>query len=140
MLRNFKAEDLCQVMQIWLDSNLQAHAFIPPRYWYENYDSVKEMIPRAEVTVYEKEGQILGFLGGFQGFIEGIFVREDARSAGIGRALLDFAKQSNNSLTLEVYEKNTRAVAFYRREGFRILARNIDPYTKQPAYQMLWEA
>ncbi|WP_275533030.1 hypothetical protein [Lachnoclostridium sp. An76] len=33
MIRKIKAADLDMVAQIWLDTNLKAHDFIPPEYW-----------------------------------------------------------------------------------------------------------
>lgn len=48
--------------------------------------------------------------------MEGIFVREDVRSRGIGKQLLDYAKEIKSSIRLSVYQKNTRAIAFYQRE------------------------
>ncbi len=32
MIRSFKESDLPLVMQIWLDSNIEAHSFIPAKY------------------------------------------------------------------------------------------------------------
>ena len=46
MIRKMKAADLDRVAQIWLDTNLKAHDFIPPEYWKGNYDTVKAMISR----------------------------------------------------------------------------------------------
>ena len=37
MIRNFKENDLLIVMQIWLDTNIKAHRFIPKEYWIDNY-------------------------------------------------------------------------------------------------------
>jgi ribosomal protein S18 acetylase RimI-like enzyme len=37
---------------------------------------------------------------------------------GVGQHLLDHAKALCNVLTLEVHEKNTRAILFYLRNGF----------------------
>lgn len=33
MIRSFCESDLPSVMRIWLNSNLEAHSFIPPEYW-----------------------------------------------------------------------------------------------------------
>lgn len=52
-----------RVAGIWLDANLRAHCFIPPQYWKSNFDPVKEMLPRAEVYVYENDREIWGFIG-----------------------------------------------------------------------------
>lgn len=53
MIRNFQTADLEQVLQIWLEANIQAHSFIAPAYWESHYESVKLMLPQATVYVYE---------------------------------------------------------------------------------------
>ena len=65
-----------------------------------------------------RRGEILGFLGLEGDYIAGIFVRHGAQSRGVGKKLLDRAKEGRGRLSLRVYEKNTRAAAFYRRGGF----------------------
>lgn len=53
MIRAFKDSDLSAVMQIWFDTNVKAHNFIPQKYWLDNYAAVKEILPKAEVYVYD---------------------------------------------------------------------------------------
>lgn len=138
MIRKIKAADLDMVAQIWLDTNLKAHDFIPPEYWKGNYDTVKAMISQAEVYVYtdEDKAQILGFIGLAEDYIAGIFVRGEAQGRGIGKELLDQAKRGKRKLTLNVYAKNTGAVRFYQREGFRIAEEGVDEDTGEKEYLM----
>ena len=49
MIRTMQAADINKVAEIWLDTNLKAHDFIPPEYWKGNLASVKQMISQAEV-------------------------------------------------------------------------------------------
>lgn len=51
---------------------LKAHYFIPGQYWKNNIDLVKEMLPQAEVYVYENDCQIEGFIGLNDEYMEGI--------------------------------------------------------------------
>lgn len=60
MIRKMEKEDLDRVSQIWLDTNIKAHDFIPSQYWEKNYEPVREMLPQAEVYVWEENGQIQG--------------------------------------------------------------------------------
>ena len=75
MIRRFENKDLDQVMSIWLQVNLESHSFIEADYWKNNYEMVREMIPKAEVLVSEENGQIRGFIGLIDTYIAGIFVR-----------------------------------------------------------------
>ena len=138
MIRSVGPGDLDAVAALWLEANLQAHAFIPASYWRGNYAPVREQLARAEVYVREEAGEILGFLG-LQGTeVAGLFVRDTARGRGIGRELLDFAKARRERLTLRVYGRNPRALAFYRREDFRCVRREADPATGEAEYAMVW--
>ena len=115
MIRKFETQDLGTVMQIWLHANLNAHAFIAASFWTEHFEMVRDLLPQAELYVHEDAGtrQIDGFIGLTENHIEGIFVAKAARSKGIGKALLKYAKSRKPRLTLGVYQKNERALAFY---------------------------
>ena len=117
MIRKFETQDLDAVMQIWLHGNLDAHPFIPASFWTDHFETVRDMLPQAELYVHENEAprQIDGFIGLTENHIEGIFVAKAARSKGIGKALLEYAKSRKPCLTLSVYQKNQRALAFYQR-------------------------
>ena len=140
MIRKFENLDLDAVMQIWLQANLDAHAFIPASFWTEHFEMVRDLLLQAELYVHEGEDtrQIDGFIGLTENHIEGIFVAKSARSKGIGRALLEYAKSRKPRLTLSVYQKNERALAFYRREQFAIHSEGIDEDTNEAEIQMLW--
>lgn len=139
MIRVFQPADLDQVAEIWLTANLQAHSFIPSEYWKENQALVRELLLQAEVYVYEKGGEILGFAELDGAYIEGIFVAEEARSQGIGKSLLDFLKAKKPELRLNVYQKNIRAIRFYEREGFQIQSEGLDEATGEKDYVMAWQ-
>ena len=140
MIRKFETQDLGTVMQIWLHGNLNAHAFIPASFWEAHFEMVRDMLPQAELYVHENEAprQIDGFIGLTENHIEGIFVAKAARSKGIGKALLDYVKSRRPRLTLGVYQKNERALAFYRREKFVVQSEGIDEDTNEAEIQMLW--
>ena len=140
MIRRMQKTDIDAISGIWLDANREAHDFIPAEYWESNFLPVKEMLLQAEVYVYidECKNEIEGFVGLDQEYIAGIFVRKEARSKGIGKALLDFIKEKKQELTLNVYQKNERAVRFYERQGFQIIDRSIDKSTDEKEYLMQW--
>ena len=140
MIRKFESRDLDAVMQIWLHGNLDAHAFIAASFWTEHFEMVRDMLPQAELYVHENEDtqQIDGFIGLTENHIEGIFVAKAARSKGIGKALLDYVKSRRPRLDLSVYQKNERALAFYRREQFVVQSEGIDGDTNEAEIQMLW--
>ena len=73
----------------------------------------------ANTYVYD-DGVVKGFvrLNGQQ--VQKLFVEPVLQSQGIGAALLCFAVENQNARFLWALEKNTRAIAFYQRNGFRL--------------------
>lgn len=140
MIRQFKKNDLSAVMQIWLDTNIKAHDFIPKEYWESNYEIVKEILPDAEIYVHvdDTAGFIDGFIGLTDNYIAGIFVKEDKQSKGIGKKLLNYVKNIKPNISLSVYQKNTKAVRFYKREQFKFVSENVDDIINEKEFIMEW--
>ena len=139
MIRELQKTDINKVADIWLDTNLKAHYFIPAQYWKSNFESVKALLPQAEVYVYENGKNIQGFIGLSGEYIEGIFVSGEAQSQGIGKLLLNFVKDRRTKLCLNVYQKNPQAIHFYQREGFQIQCESLDGDTGEKDYVMIWQ-
>ena len=138
MIRRLQNADVDRVMALWLNANLKAHDFVPAAYWRNNFEPVKEMLPQAEVYVYEVAEEIQGFVGLTGEYIEGIFVSGEVQSQGIGKRLLDHIKAIKDTLYLSVYQKNTRAIRFYQREDFVIQREGLDESTDEKEFTMLW--
>ncbi len=69
-------------------------------------------VPDGMVSVDHKTGRI-----------EHLFVAADARGKGIGQKMLDFARkklEEHEHPTLTVLDQNTRAIALYRRMGWKL--------------------
>ena len=140
MIRQYNEGDIDTIIQIWLDTNIQAHHFISSDYWRANYDMVRKMLPNAEIYVYEDDcaKQIDGFIGLNDDYIEGIFVKETMQSKGIGKQLLNHAKEVKYTLKLSVYQKNEKAIKFYLREKFNVQSENVDANTGEKEFTMVW--
>ena len=139
MVRNFKNADIDKIMEIWLNSNIEAHNFIDKSYWKKNFEMVKNALPQSEIYIYEENNNIMGFVGLVENYIAGIFVEKNFRGKGTGKKLLDYAKSIKNNLTLNVYEKNIDAVKFYKREGFTVEKFGIDKSTNEKEFMMSWK-
>ncbi len=138
MIRELRKVDINKVAEIWLDTNIKTHYFISAQYWKSNFELVKELLLQATVYVYEDKQEIQGFIGLSNEYIEGIFVSAEMQSQGIGKILLNYVKGKRNKLILNVYQKNTRAISFYQREGFEIQYSGLDEATGEKDYAMAW--
>ena len=139
MIRELRKVDINKVAEIWLDTNIKTHYFISAQYWKSNFELVKELLLQATVYVYEDKQEIQGFIGLSNEYIEGIFVSAEMQSQGIGKILLNYVKGKRNKLILNVYQKNTRAISFYQREGFEIQYSGLDEATGEKDYEMAWQ-
>ena len=125
--------DINIIMEIWLESTIRAHSFIEKNYWVNNYDLVKtKYIPYSKTYVYEEGNKIKGFISIIENnFIGALFVDNNSQGNGIGKKLLDFAKEEYKSLSLAVYKENEKALKFYLREGFSIVKEQVNEYSKR---------
>lgn len=139
MIRKLKKDDRNAVLEIWLNENTRAHSFISKEYWKNAYEFVKEILPNAEVYVFLQNEVILGFIGLNGELIEGIFVAENYQGRGIGKDLLNYVKENRDSLILQVYQKNTKAICFYEKNGFEVIKEGLDYHTNEKEYTMCWK-
>lgn len=139
MIKKFEIEDLDEIMNIWLETNISAHGFIKASYWKGNFEMVKGMMLSSEIYLYKEDNKIYGFIGLIDDYIAGIFIKDKYQSRGIGKNLLDYVKSNRNRLLLSVYNKNNRAIEFYKREGFIVVENEIDEVNNEKEFVMEWQ-
>ena len=98
---------------------------------------MEKQLLKADIFVYDLNGEIKGFIGLMDEYIAGIFVDKAYRSQGIGRQLLEYVKQLHSTLSLNVYQKNERALRFYRENGFTIVSKQNDEHTGEIEFTMV---
>ena len=80
------------------------------------------ILERAEVSVADEAGQVLGFAGVSGGELTHLYTDPDAQNRGVGSALLAHAKSLRpDGLELWVFQRNEGARRFYERHGFRLV-------------------
>jgi GNAT superfamily N-acetyltransferase len=87
------------------------------------------------------EDRLVGFLAlkPDTGWLDQLFVLPEAQGSGIGRALLDFAKERlPNGLWLRTAADNLRACRFYERNGLRPTETQIHPALGHPTVIYRW--
>ncbi len=109
MIKEFKINDLDEVMKIWIETNIEAHNFVPKKYWINNFQVVKEMLPLAEVYICKEENIIKGFVGVIdKSYIAGLFVKKEYQREGIGSNLLNYCKIKYEHIKLYVFVRNKK--------------------------------
>jgi putative acetyltransferase len=139
MIKSFNLSKLDSVMKIWLDTNIDAHNFIKNEYWINNYNLVKEMLPLADIYIFEENNIIKGFIGVMEeNYIAGLFVKKEYQRECIGKKLLDYCKSKYLVLKLDVFIKNKNALNFYYKNGFKVLDEHFSEETNEIEYTMIF--
>ncbi|RLM23454.1 N-acetyltransferase [Brenneria alni] len=140
MIREYRPQDLNLLMSLWLESTTLAHPFIHANYWQESAALIRDVyIPQSQTWLYEKQGRIAGFISVLEGrFIGALFVHQHDWGKQIGAALISHVQQQFPLLSLEVYQQNKRACAFYRKQGFVVVQKNFNQETQATMLLMQW--
>ncbi|MGG7163393.1 N-acetyltransferase [Clostridium ihumii] len=140
MITKFKIEQLDELMKIWLETNIDAHSFIPKEYWIDKAPLVKKLLPSSDIYVFKECNTIKGFIGVIEnGYIAGIFIKKEYQREGIGNKLIDYIKSKYENITLDVYNKNEKALNFYYKNNFKVLDSKFDEETKELEYTLFYK-
>jgi len=142
MIREYKKDEVNTILSIWLNASYIAHNFISRTYWESKADDMRNLyIPNADTFVYEDElsGNIWGFISLKENYLAALFVDPSQQAKGIGKQLINHAKQFNDALELNVYKENRKAVDFYLSQNFRIISEQSDIQTGHEEYTMQYQ-
>ena len=131
--------DLNRLVEIWLNSNIDAHNFIEENYWRSNIAYLREELPKSDLYLAEIDNKIVGFMGIMDSYIAGIFIDKDFRSMGLGKKLLQIGKDKYDFLSLNVYVKNEKACKFYLNNDFIVEEKTLDEANNQYEYYMTYK-
>lgn len=131
--------DLNRLVEIWLNSNIDAHNFIEENYWRSNIAYLREELPKSDLYLAEIDNKIVGFMGIMDSYIAGIFIDKDFRSMGLGKKLLQIGKDKYDFLSLNVYVKNENAYKFYLNNDFIVEEKTLDEANNQYEYYMTYK-
>ena len=107
-----------------------AHDFLPDDFLEAERHAIREQwMPIAETIVHETDGRLDGFLSLIGDEVGAIFVDPVRQRSGIGRALMDAARERRSTLELDVFEANSIGRAFYDSYGFEVVGRHTDEAT-----------
>lgn len=106
----------------------------------ENYFHIKNPFNvYSKVIVYKQDNDIKGILVYDEIYdrieIDYILVLEEYRKKGIGTKLLKYFN-NNQNISLEVRKSNIVAIEFYKKNGFRVVAKREKYYNGEDALLM----
>lgn len=139
MIRKYQPQDEASVLRIWIEASTIAHHFIPRSYWESKACDMRDIyLPQSETYIHTDTatGEITGFLSLVDNYLAALFVAPSHQGQGGGQALMTHAKRLKSTLELNVYQENTSAVSFYKRQGFYIAHEQTDEATGHKEYVM----
>ncbi|UJF25153.1 N-acetyltransferase [Suttonella sp. R2A3] len=140
MIRKTNEHDLESMLDIWLSASIKAHDFVPAKFWTSQVEAMRTIyLPASEHYVFEIESKVVGFYACYENTLAAIFVTPELQGKGIGKQLLNHAKNQRPSLTLSVYKENEASCQFYRSQGFSVISEQRDAHTGHLEYTMVWE-
>jgi putative acetyltransferase len=85
-------------------------------------------------------GKIIGYAATKPGWLEHLYVHPNWHGRGVGRALLEVAREGQDELRLWVFQGNANARRFYERHGFTCesLHDGSENMEKQPDAVYVW--
>lgn len=141
MLRAYDHKDLEQALDIWLTTTSKAHDFVDEGFWKSKVSDMRErFLPSGENYVYEKNGEVVGFVCLVANRLVALFVRPGFQSKGIGSELMAKAKEVRSEMTLRAFKSNPRCISFYEKHGFNREKEQLDAFTGRPEVVMNWSA
>ena len=125
IIREAKLDDLARIAEIEVFNyrlNFY-HIFQDDTFYFQEIqvlNVINENKKRlGQLWVFDEDGVVKGFMWVDSQQIKKLFVEPVLQSCGIGSKLLEYAVDKLGATYLWALEKNTRAIAFYKRHGFQ---------------------
>lgn len=123
LIRRAKVDDQADMLRIWLAASRVGHAFLGEDVLQAQREKVRDVYFDLADHWLAWDEVPQGFIALLDNHIGGLFVDPLVHRGGIGRQLIEHAAKRLGTLTVDVYEQNRSAVAFYTHCGFDLVSR-----------------
>ena len=116
---------IAQLLKIWESSVKETHVFLS----LDEINHIKQYVPQAVkgvpvlIIAKNENGNAVGFMGIADKTLEMLFIGNESRGQGIGKALLQYGMENYAINKLTVNEQNPLAKGFYEYMGFNVYKR-----------------
>ena len=132
IIRDYRPEDFDAVTILWRiarEKSLPEFQRAKGHFFYEDRDYFRDhVLKENHVFVVEIDEHPVAFMAMHDDFIDHLYVHPDYQSRGIGKDLLNFARQrSPEHIWLYTLQINRTARAFYEKNGFTAEKFGVSP-------------
>lgn len=126
LLKNITDSHMNNILKVWESSVRATHDFLTENHIISLKPEVKNGILYVNnfVCARNEKNIIEAFMGVHNNKIEMLFVDASCRGKGIGKQLVEYAKESFNIKFVDVNEQNPQGVGFYKHMGFEVFKRS----------------
>ncbi|MCH9651071.1 MAG: GNAT family N-acetyltransferase [Deltaproteobacteria bacterium] len=130
MIREYRSQDLEDLMAAWEAASALAHSFLSEEFQAQVREDIPKLyLPNSETWVAEQDGRVVGFISLLGNEVGAIFLQPNCHGKGLGRALMDKARELRGELEVEVFTANEIGRAFYAKYGFELVEKKAHPPT-----------
>jgi putative acetyltransferase len=132
IIRDYRPQDFDAVTILWRvarEKSLPEFQRLKGHFFYEDQDYFRDhVLQENRVFVVESNDCPVAFMAMRNDFIDHLYVHPDYQNQGLGRLLLDYARQlSPDHIWLYTLQINMRAREFYERNGFTAEKFGVSP-------------
>jgi putative acetyltransferase len=126
------------IVAVWRGACAASYGFLPSGFVQGYEEWLRGGVLNAHDTLVVDDGAVRAFLLRQGQFVGSLFVEPARQGQGLGRRLLDAAKEASPVLLTSTFAQNERAVRFYQREGFAATAVKIHRETGENIVFFRW--
>ena len=144
ILRDYRPEDFDAVTILWRvarEKSLPEFQRAKGHFFYQDQDYFRDhVLKENRVFVVESGERPVAFMAMRDEFIDHLYVHPDFQNRGLGKMLLDYARQlSPEHIWLYTLQINMNARAFYEKNGFRVVGSHVFQLGKDPQTDLLMQ-
>lgn len=133
-----------RVIELWNETCIDTYDFIEIERSYSLADRraffLERIEPACKLWVAVDAGSLIGYLALRQSYVDRLYVLPRTQRRGAGAALMQKARElSPAGLELHTHQKNSKARAFYEKEGFKAVHFGTSPAPEnEPDVEYHW--
>lgn len=123
MVKRFIQADYTPLIKIWEKSVIHTHDFLSKEDYELIHSKLPEYFSNVDVYVYRKDNKIVAFMGVSDNKMEMLFCEPEYFRQGIGSFMVKYAVRFLHIKYIDVNEKNSQAIEFYKSQNFIVIGR-----------------